>query len=62
MKYLKIMLFAAIMAFTFAGAKAQDAVVQTQIRHDHYRHHHHRRWHHRRHMRHYDQQQQQYNH
>lgn len=47
MKYLKIMLFAVIMAFTFGSAKAQHVVVQARVGggHDYYYHHHH--YHHR---------------
>lgn len=47
MKYLKIMLFALIMAFTFAGAKAQ-VVVRAHVGGPVYHHHHwhHRHWHH----------------
>jgi len=49
MKYLRIMLLAVIMAFTFAGAKAQ-VVVQARVGHGRYWHHH--RWYHHRHWRH----------
>ena len=45
MKYLKIMLFALIMAFTFVGAQAQ-VVVRARLggpvyHHRHWHHHHH---------------------
>lgn len=46
MKYLKIMLFAIVMAFTFGSANAQ-IVVRARVGggHDYYYHHHH--YHHR---------------
>jgi len=45
MKYLKIMLFALIMAFTFAGAQAQ-VVVRLGGHPYHHHYYHHRHWHH----------------
>jgi hypothetical protein len=47
MKYLKLMLFAIIMVFTFAAAQAQ-VVVRAHIGpgYHHYHHWHHRHWHH----------------
>jgi hypothetical protein len=46
MKYLKIMLFALIMAFTFVSAQAQ-IVVRARVGGPgyHHRHWHHRHWH-----------------
>jgi Spy/CpxP family protein refolding chaperone len=46
MKYLKLMLFALIMAFTFVSAQAQ-VVVRAHIGPGYHHHHwHHRHWHH----------------
>ena len=46
MKYLKIMLFALIMAFTFAGAQAQVVVRLGGRGYHHHHYYHHRHWHH----------------